>query len=78
MHQQLTETLNRDEGHVDSGLAALVSAAGVIALGIGAASETGWLSVTGGIVGGVGFLAYAVLRHRGIDYELFRRTDPRA
>ena len=27
MHQQLTETLNRDEGHVDPGLAALVSAA---------------------------------------------------
>ena len=75
MTGKFLEQLEGEEGHVDSGLASLVAAGGAIALGIGAANDTGWLAVVGGIVLGLGILAYAVLRHRGIDYELYRRTE---
>jgi hypothetical protein len=67
--------LATEEGHVETGLASVVAGAGAIALGIGAANDTGWLAVAGGIVAGVGLVGYELLRHTRIDYELFRRTD---
>ena len=56
-------------------LGALIGAVGVIALGIGAANDTGWLAITGGIVAGVGFFAYDVLRHTKVDYDIFSRLE---
>ncbi|MGE5597614.1 MAG: hypothetical protein ACM3S1_16440 [Hyphomicrobiales bacterium] len=47
----------------------------MIALGIGAANDSGWLAVTGGIVAGVGLVAYNVVRHRTLDKEFYARTD---
>jgi hypothetical protein len=66
---------NSEEGHAKPALGALFAAIGLILLGIGSASDTGWLAVVGGVIGGVGFIGYELLRHTQIDYELFRRTS---
>ncbi|MEX0782533.1 MAG: hypothetical protein WD557_07785 [Dehalococcoidia bacterium] len=72
---KLVAAIDAEEGHLQQGLATFIAGAGAIALGIGAANDTGWLAVTGGIVAGVGIIAAGVLHHRTVDYELFRRTD---
>ncbi len=76
--KDLAGLVGEDEGHAVTGLAAVVAGAGAVALGIGAANDTGWLAVVGGIVAGVGLVGYELLRHTRIDYELFRRTDKSA
>ncbi|MCA9831429.1 MAG: hypothetical protein R3B97_04310 [Dehalococcoidia bacterium] len=64
-----------EEGHVHSFPGILISAAGVLMLAIGANSDTGWLTITGGIIGALGYLAWDVLRHIGIDYDVYKRLD---
>ena len=64
-----------EEGHVAVASGALLAAAGVIALGIGAANDTGWLAIAGGIVSGIGILANHVIRHRGIDWDVYHRLE---
>lgn len=64
-----------ETGHAASALGALPAAAGAVMLGFGAANDTGWLAIAGGIVAGLGILAYEVVRHTRIDYQVFRRID---
>lgn len=64
-----------ESGHALPHLAVLVAAAGVVLLGVGAANDSGLLAVVGGAVGAVGLLAYALVRHVVIDWELYRRTS---
>ena len=44
-------------------------------LGIGAASDMGWLSVVGGIVLAVGVLGGSVLDHMVVEYDIFGRLE---
>ena len=64
-----------EDGHVRQLPGALVAAAGAILLGIGAANDTGWMAVVGGITAGVGILAGVAMHHIMVDYEIFRRLD---
>jgi uncharacterized membrane protein YebE (DUF533 family) len=64
-----------EEGHALPLLGALVGAVGAVLLGIGAANDTGWLALTGGIVAAVGFVGGNILSHVTIDWELYRRTE---
>ncbi len=64
-----------EAGHAKPVPAVLVGAAGAILLGIGAANDTGWLAVVGGIVAGVGMIAASVTHHVGVEYEFYRRLD---
>ena len=75
---ELMAQAQAEDGHAVPGVATLIAGIGAIALGIGAANDTGWLAITGGIVAGVGIVAAGVLHHQQIDYELFRRTDKSA
>jgi hypothetical protein len=75
---ELVARAEAEEGHAIPGLATVIAGIGAVALGIGAANDTGWLAITGGIVAGVGIVAAGVLHHQQIDYELFRRTDKSA
>jgi hypothetical protein len=75
---RLADVLDAEDGHIETGIATVIAGAGAIALGIGAANDTGWLAVTGGIVAGIGIVAAGVLHHMTVDYELFRRTDKSA
>jgi hypothetical protein len=75
---ELNRRMGSEDGHALPGLATLIAGIGAVALGIGAANDTGWLAITGGIVAGVGIVAAGVLHHQQIDYELFRRTDKSA
>lgn len=64
-----------EEGHAGPLPGALAGAAGAVMLGIGAAGDTGWLAVTGGIVAGAGILAAFVMNHMMVEYEFYRRLD---
>ncbi len=64
-----------EEGHVWAGGPALLGTIGVILLGVGAANDTGWLAITGGILAGLGIMAGSLLRHRAFDYDLWERVD---
>ncbi|WP_322797104.1 hypothetical protein [Tepidiforma sp.] len=71
----LNAALRDESGHATSGIGALAAGAGAALLGIGAANDTGWLAVTGGIVAGVGIVAWELLRHVTIDQKLMGRVD---
>ena len=73
--RSLSGLLNDETGHAVPALGALIGAAGVIALGIGAANDTGWLAIAGGIVGGLGLFAAALLDHTKVDYDIFARLE---
>ena len=64
-----------EEGHAVPLLGTLISGAGTIALGIGAANDTGWLAVTGGIVAFVGAVATVVLNHARVEYGIYARLE---
>jgi uncharacterized membrane protein YebE (DUF533 family) len=66
---------NREDGHTGTLPGLVVGAAGAILLGIGAANDTGWLAIVGGIVAAIGMLATDVLRHVKVDYSVFRRLE---
>jgi hypothetical protein len=67
--------LDAEDGHVASGVPAVLAAAGLIALGIGAAGDWGWLALIGGIDGGLAFMVYAVAHHSRVDYPIFARLE---
>lgn len=77
MHSNLSVTsqLNGESGHAMPAIGSILGAAGLIALGIGAANDTGWLAVVGGIVAAVGFVGYDLLRHMKLDYPVYDRLD---
>jgi hypothetical protein len=64
-----------ESGHVEVGVPSLIAAVGAILLGIGAGGGGAALAIIGGIVLGVGIFATGLLRHRQIDYDLWRRLD---
>jgi hypothetical protein len=72
---RVVEESGEEEGHAIPSLAALVAAIGVLGVGIGAANDTGWLALGGGIVGAVGIVAYMLAQHLNIDYDVYRRLE---
>ena len=64
-----------EAGHAKPIPAVLVGAAGAVLLGIGAANDTGWLAIAGGIAAGVGMMATLVSHHVGVEYEFYERLD---
>jgi uncharacterized membrane protein YebE (DUF533 family) len=76
MRTKLVELAREGEdGHAIPGLASLVGAAGAVVLGIGAANDSGATAVIGGILLAVGFLAYTLLDHMNVDYNIFGRLE---
>lgn len=72
---ELRTELNREDGHATPLVGGSVAAAGTVLLGIGAANDTGWLAVVGGIVAAVGILATIVIQHMTIDYGMYGRIE---
>ena len=64
-----------EEGHGLPLVGALIGAAGAILLAIGAANDTGVLSIVGGIVLAVGLMAMLVIQHTTVEYGIFGRLD---
>jgi hypothetical protein len=75
MREHLARAHDDEAGHAVPGLASLVGAAGAVVLGIGAANDSGAIAVIGGIVLAVGFLAYTLLDHMNVDYNVFGRLE---
>jgi len=66
---------NDERGHVEVGVPSLIAGIGAVILGIGAGGGGAVLAIIGGVVLGVGIFATGLLRHRQIDYDLWRRLD---
>lgn len=66
---------DEEDGHAAPGLTTLVAGAGGVVLGIGAASDSDIVTIIGGVVLGLGILAAGVIRHRDIDYDIYRRLE---
>lgn len=75
MRQLLSRLLHEEHGHAGPFPGVFAAAAGAVLLGIGAANDTGWLAITGGIVVAVGLLVMALLNHALVEYEFYRRLD---
>jgi hypothetical protein len=72
----LIRRIRDDEtGHLEVGGPSLVAAVGAIVLAIGAASDTDWVTITGGVILGVGLFLTGLARHRFFDYDIWRRLD---
>jgi len=70
------QAVNNDErGHVEVGVPALVAGIAAIVLAIGAAADSDVVTIISGVVLGVALLAGSILRHRQIDYDVWRRLD---
>ena len=57
------------------GVPSLIGAIGAMLPAVGAAGDTDWLTITGGVILALGVMAAGVARHRGIDYGVFSRLD---
>ena len=64
-----------EDGHGMPLIGALIGAAGAIVLAIGAANDTGWLAIAGGIILAVGLMAMLVIQHMTVEYGLMDRLD---
>ncbi len=64
-----------EEGHGMPLIGAVIGAVGAVVLAIGAANDTGALSIVGGIVLAVGLLATLVIQHMAVEYGIFDRLD---
>ena len=64
-----------EEGHGLPLIGALIGAAGAIVLAIGAANDTGALTIAGGIILAVGLIATLVIQHMTVEYGIFGRLD---
>lgn len=64
-----------EEGHAGPLPGIFAAGAGVVMLGFGAANDTGWLAIAGGIVGGVGIVAAFVMNHMLVEYAIYRRLE---
>lgn len=71
----VTRLHTEEGGHVASAVGALPAAAGAVMLGFGAANDTGWLAIAGGIVAGLGIIVYETVRHTRVDWAILARLD---
>lgn len=70
-----TQQFQAENGHAGPLPGALIGAVGAIALGIGAAADTGWLAIVGGAVLAVGIFAALVLNHVTVEYDIYARLE---
>ncbi|MFN0094273.1 MAG: hypothetical protein ACKVVT_05780 [Dehalococcoidia bacterium] len=71
----VAEFLRHEEGHAAPLPGMLIAGAGMVLLGIGAANDTGWLAIAGGIGGAVGIVAAFLRQHMGVEYDIYKRLD---
>ncbi|MDZ7727425.1 MAG: hypothetical protein U5Q44_04090 [Dehalococcoidia bacterium] len=64
-----------ESGHAIPAIAVLIGGIGAVLLGIGAANDTGWLAIVGGIAAGVGIIGGGLAEHMFVDYDIFRRLN---
>lgn len=65
-----------EEGHAEPYVGVLVGVVGLIALGIGAASDDmGWLAIVGGITAAVGLVLSFAINHATVEKGMYGRLD---
>ncbi|HXF51590.1 MAG TPA: hypothetical protein VNM43_07910 [Dehalococcoidia bacterium] len=64
-----------ERGHAPPALAAPAGGAGTVLLAIGAANDTGALTVAGGVVLAVGLILTTLLNHATIEWGIMGRLD---
>jgi len=71
----LMGALRDEHGHAGPLPGMLAGAVGAIALGIGAATDTGWLSIVGGIGLAIGIVGAFLMNHIMVEYEIYSRIE---
>ena len=71
----LATLLNSEEGHAITFPGVLAGMVGAILLAVGAVNDQDILTIIGGVVLAVGLLAWSLLQHTGIEYEIYGRID---
>ena len=66
---------DEEDGHIAVAVPGLVAAIGALALACGAAEDISWVAYLGGVLLAVGIVGAGVIRHRGIDYEIYDRLE---
>ncbi len=64
-----------EQGHGEPYLGVFIGAAGLVALGIGAAADLGWLDIVGGIVAALGLIASFGINHATVEKGMYGRLD---
>lgn len=64
-----------ERGHASTVVEPVIAAAGAVLLAIGAAGDTGWLSIVGGIVLAVGLFAIPFINHGTVEKGMYGRLD---
>ena len=64
-----------EEGHAEPYVGVIIGSAGLIALGIGAAGDTGWLAIVGGIAAAVGLVVSFAINHATVEKGMYGRLD---
>jgi hypothetical protein len=64
-----------EDGHGTPLIGAMLGAVGAIVLAIGAARDTGILTIAGGVVLAVGLVATLVIQHMAVEYGILDRLD---
>ncbi len=67
--------LNSEQGHGLPFVGVLPAAAGAVLLGIGAANDTDWLAISGGIVLAIALVVTSMANHISVDYEIYERLE---
>ena len=76
MNNTKRPNVSRSEaGHGEPYIGVFVGAAGLIALGIGAATDMGWLDIVGGIVAAVGLVMAFAVNHATVEKGMYGRLD---
>ena len=64
-----------EDGHGMPLIGAVIGAVGAVLLAIGAANDTGVLSIVGGVVLAVGLVATLVIQHTKVEWDILARLD---
>ncbi len=76
MRQHIFRTrLAGEDGHAEPYAGVFIGAAGLIALGVGAAVDLGWLDIAGGIVAAVGLILSFGINHATVEKGMYGRLD---
>ena len=75
MRKRFDINVREEAGHAEPWIGVLIGAAGAIALGIGAATDMGWLAIVGGVAAAVGLAASFAINHATVEKGMYGRLD---
>ena len=67
--------VQREDGHAEPYVGVFLGAIGLVALGVGAANDTGWLTIAGAVVAATGLIVSFAINHATVEKGMYGRLD---